>query len=144
MIATDPLGAVLDRTLDNYVVSHGRSQYSGPGGVSACGLAAMNCARVVLGKEKRGTRGRALLEHMAKEETLDVRLLSCAASCSDRYRVQDILEPCFSWSSPSHLDVDDIAGAPVFSHLLECLETIHGESHPTNFSRLLQYDDLHF
>ena len=56
----------------HHVVTHGRSQYSGAGGPSACGLAAMNCARVVLLKERAGMRGSALLEEMMKESTADV------------------------------------------------------------------------
>lgn len=51
----------------------GRSQYGiGGGGVSACGLAALNCARVILGKEQTGTKDTALVEEMMKQETLEV------------------------------------------------------------------------
>ncbi len=54
---------------------HGRSQYSATGGgVSACGLAALNCARVILGKEKNGLRGTAIIQYMMGRETLEVSL----------------------------------------------------------------------
>lgn len=57
-----------------YVASHaGRSQYSA-GGMSACGLAAVNCARVVLQKEKRGLlKGAELIKWMMQRETCEVR-----------------------------------------------------------------------
>ena len=56
------------------VVSHpGRSQYSAPGsGASACGLAALNCARLVLQAERDGVRGTGLLEHILKQEFSEV------------------------------------------------------------------------
>ena len=66
---------ILNGEITNYIVAHGRSQYSGSGGPSACGLAAMNCARVVLQKELAGIRGDALLGEMMKESTTDVRKL---------------------------------------------------------------------
>lgn len=57
-----------------YVASHaGRSQYSA-GGMSACGLAAVNCARIVLQKEKRGLlKGAELIKRMMQRETCEVR-----------------------------------------------------------------------
>lgn len=67
--------------LVDYVVAHGRSQYSGAGGPSACGLAAMNCARVILLKERAGLRGDALLEEMMKESTADVSVHSRRSHC---------------------------------------------------------------
>lgn len=63
---------VLTGTLTDYVVSHGRSQYSGSGGISACGLAAMNCVRLVLLKERAGICGKALLEELVEEKTIEV------------------------------------------------------------------------
>lgn len=58
------------------VVSHpGRSQYSAPGsGASACGLAALNCVRLVLQAERDGVCGIELLEHILKQEFSEVCL----------------------------------------------------------------------
>ena len=54
------------------VIAHGLSQYQ-VGGVSACGLAALNCARIVLAAEKDGPRGRDLLRYATKAKTAQVR-----------------------------------------------------------------------
>lgn len=74
----DSLNAISDvlagRRVD-YVVSHGRSQYSGLGGVSACGLAAMNCARLVLLREREGFRGIDLVEELVNEHMTRVCLI---------------------------------------------------------------------
>ena len=62
------------------VVSHiGASQYAaGPGwGVSACGLAALNCARVILRKEQDGLHDEALLRDIMSPETARVRQIFC-------------------------------------------------------------------
>ena len=53
------------------VISHGASQYR-VGGVSACGLAALNCARIVLTAEKDGPKGRDLLKFVTKAKTAQV------------------------------------------------------------------------
>jgi len=59
------------------VISHGTSQYQ-VGGVSACGLAALNCARIVLSAEQDGPKGRDLLKFVAKAKTAQVwGLRSC-------------------------------------------------------------------
>jgi hypothetical protein len=54
------------------VISHGTSQYQ-VGGVSACGLAALNCARIVLVAEQAGPKGRDLLKFVTKAKTAQVR-----------------------------------------------------------------------
>ena len=50
------------------VISHGTSQYQ-VGGVSACGLAALNCALIVLTAERGGPKGRELLKYVTKAKT---------------------------------------------------------------------------
>ena len=59
---------------DEIVISHaGASQYATPGGgVSACGIAALNCLRVIFGKERDGLRGEALLENIMSREVAEV------------------------------------------------------------------------
>ncbi|KAI0921704.1 hypothetical protein AcW2_006593 [Taiwanofungus camphoratus] len=104
------------------VVSHqGRSQYSRiGGGVSACGLAALNCARIVLGMERNGLRNEHLVREMMKRETLE-----------------EVLRPCLSWSSPAHLDVEDIHKAPIFMKSLKLDSSDYGQSGLEHFRRVL-------
>ena len=62
---------------ERVVISHGTSQYQ-VGGVSACGLAALNCTRIVLAAEQDGPKGRDLLKFVTKVKTAQVRgLKSC-------------------------------------------------------------------
>ncbi|KAI0089046.1 hypothetical protein BDY19DRAFT_890032 [Irpex rosettiformis] len=84
-----------------YVASHvGRSQYS-MGGMSACGLAALNCARVVLHREK-----------VEGDRTLLLRRIMRRDTC------EEILNICLQWSSIVHLEVDDIYHTPLFEKTL--------------------------
>jgi hypothetical protein len=64
---------LLDGT--EHVVSHeGTSQYNREGsGASACGLAALNFARVVFLKEQEGLRDVALLQAALSRECAEVR-----------------------------------------------------------------------
>lgn len=64
---------VLQGDGERVVSFSGRSQYSpNGGGVSACGLAALNSARLVLQKDREGVHGSKLLEEMMKQETFEV------------------------------------------------------------------------
>lgn len=57
------------------IVSYpGTSQYVYQGGGSACGLAALNCANVILGREREGTRGEDLLQEIKDLRTVEVSL----------------------------------------------------------------------
>jgi len=60
---------------EEIVISHaGASQYTAPGGgVSACGIAALNCLHIIFEKERNGLRGRALLENIMTREVAEVR-----------------------------------------------------------------------
>jgi hypothetical protein len=70
--ADDVVTAVL-RGIQQVVSFPGRSQYAGgPSGVSACGLAAFNCARVIPGWERGGGEGRELLSAMVQREAMEV------------------------------------------------------------------------
>ena len=57
---------------ERVVISHGTSQYQ-VGGVSACGLAALNCTRIILAAEQDGAKGRDLLKFVTKARTAQVR-----------------------------------------------------------------------
>ena len=75
----DDADAIILRILsgERIVISHGNSQYQ-VGGVSACGLAALNCTRIVLAAEQDGPKGRDLLKFVTKAKTAQVRdLRSC-------------------------------------------------------------------
>jgi hypothetical protein len=59
-----------------FVSTHfGTSQYD-LGGPSACGLASLNAVRIVLDLEHSGVVGLNLLEEMAKQSLMEVRLFS--------------------------------------------------------------------
>lgn len=65
------------RGLEHLVSFPGRSQYTPDGetGISACGLAALNCARTILNLEQKGIQGARLLQEMLRLETFEVSLL---------------------------------------------------------------------
>ena len=72
-MADDPDKNGQPALLANHIVAHKASQYSGNGGgVSACGLAAVNCARLLLQKDKSGVHGFDLVREMSKAETFEV------------------------------------------------------------------------
>lgn len=105
------------------VISHGPSQYQ-VGGVSACGLAALNCTRIVLTAEQDGPRGLDLLKFMTRPKTAQVR--SPRSHLQFPFHrptsLQKITSICAQWSSFSHLEVEDIYKIPLFSKSLK-LET---------------------
>ncbi|CAL1701269.1 unnamed protein product [Somion occarium] len=113
---------VLERNRQHVSSFAGRSQYSlNGGGTSACGLAALNCARVILAKEMGGLKGAELLRYMMRRETLE-----------------DVLGICQHWSSNAHLDVDDILKAPLFDHGLDLLWSDYEMPGKKEFQGLLQ------
>ncbi|TFK55435.1 hypothetical protein OE88DRAFT_1716275 [Heliocybe sulcata] len=100
----------------------GSSQYGRTGGgTSACGLAALNCARIILGKSKNGLQGTALLESIMERATL-----------------QNILGICQSWSNSSHLEVEEISGAPIFAKTLALKDKEYSATNVRLLSELLQ------
>lgn len=81
--ATAPLiQQLLSEDHTEFAVVHVRGQYSEQGGASSCGIAALNCARIVLGKELAGLRGEELMLSVLRPETFDV---SGEASKEDVY-----------------------------------------------------------
>lgn len=74
--ASDSPTLIAQRVLDGKecVISFpGTSQYT-QGGSSACGLAAMNCVRVILNLERKGKGGESLMLSMFQKEIMDVRI----------------------------------------------------------------------
>ncbi|KAF8657107.1 hypothetical protein AX16_002294 [Volvariella volvacea WC 439] len=102
------------------VVSYeGTSQYSQGGGSSACGLAALNCARIVLGHEKTGVKSLNLLDVMMQRST-----------------AEDITSICHLWNG-SHLEVDELENLPIFQHSLDRKGTKWGEVSGPGFGKVL-------
>ncbi|KAI9434828.1 hypothetical protein H4582DRAFT_1818325 [Lactarius indigo] len=100
--------------LDNaeHVVSYeGTGQYSANGsGAAACGLAALNFARVVFLKEQDGLRDAPLLQAVLSPE--------CA---------EETTSVCAQWSGNLHLEVDEICRVPAFDKTLKLKTTTYGQ-----------------
>ncbi|KAG6911650.1 hypothetical protein DXG01_007900 [Tephrocybe rancida] len=90
-------------------------------GQSACGLAALNCARLSFSKEQEG---------LAEEDL--VRWLSSRSSA------EEITAICDFWSNPSHLDMEDILRVRFFSNSISLVETLYKRCDLAGFMTLLQ------
>lgn len=63
------------------IISHaGAGQYQ-IGSPSACGLASLNCARILFEREASGLHGQALLTDMLDRRTTEVRVQGSPPSC---------------------------------------------------------------
>ncbi|KAI0250865.1 hypothetical protein BJV78DRAFT_525300 [Lactifluus subvellereus] len=94
-----------------HVVSYGRtSQYNREGtGAAACGLAALNFARIVFLMEQDGLQEAILLEAVLARKCAEEATAICAL-----------------WSGNRHLEVEDICRIPVFEKTLKLRTTIYG------------------
>ncbi|KAI9069218.1 hypothetical protein FKP32DRAFT_1641142 [Trametes sanguinea] len=118
------LRQLLSGIKSEYIVTHpGFSQYNGAGGgVSACGLAALNCARLVLGLHAAGIDTPQLLQELAQKRFLE-----------------DVLKPCLSWANPTHLAVDDIyLNAPAFQKSLAAVGNEYGNASRLFLRKLIE------
>ena len=104
--------AIITRILsgERTVISHGISQYQ-VGGLSACGLVALNCTRIVLLTKQDGPKGTDLLEFVIKAKTARVRGPKPYSRFTSDLPIfsQGITSICVQWSSSS----------PLFSKSLE-------------------------
>ncbi|KAG2123275.1 hypothetical protein DEU56DRAFT_830093 [Suillus clintonianus] len=106
------------------IVSYpGTSQFNGRG-ISACGLAAMNFARVL-----------SELVHIHSKDTL-IDLLRAITS---KEVIEDIISICSGWSSDLHLDVEEIQQVPLFEKSLKLVATRYGPPKAKKFMRTLEY-----
>ncbi|TFK65417.1 hypothetical protein BDN72DRAFT_197003 [Pluteus cervinus] len=80
----------------------GTSASAQGGGVPVCGLAAFNCARIVLRKSTEGITEDELLEDITREKTF-----------------QEIVSICQTWAGSAYPEVEEIADLPIFSNFLE-------------------------
>lgn len=80
---------ILSGRFPEYVVTHpGQSQYTqAGGGVSACGLAALNCARIILGVHATGLGSAELVHELLERRFLEVLLI--ALGCYKRSLTDD-------------------------------------------------------
>ncbi|TFK66840.1 hypothetical protein BDN72DRAFT_127511 [Pluteus cervinus] len=106
------------------VVSHpGSSQYMSQGnGSSACGLAALNCVRLVFAKAKEGLTGEDLIMYSMLQQTTD-----------------EVLSICRYWSNNTHLDVEDISTLAVFRRSIHLNRTHYGIPTGDWFEHVLTY-----
>jgi hypothetical protein len=97
--------AIVQRVMDGTeeIVCHrGTQQYGNQGitGVSACGLAALNFARVVFEKEQESGRDEHFLQAVVAKETVHVRDSSFYFGSSNKrpLGLQHITDICAGWS----------------------------------------------
>lgn len=109
---------------EKLVVHPGTSQYT-IGGVSACGLASLNFARLVLDKEREGIQGATLLADIASVQA-----------------VEDIVSICSQWRNNLHLEVETIFAAPLFQTSMKLTNCIYGSPSVGRFEEML--GDLEF
>ncbi|KAI0250871.1 hypothetical protein BJV78DRAFT_525602 [Lactifluus subvellereus] len=102
--------SVLEVGAEHVVSYGGTSQYNREGaGAAACGLAALNFARIVFLMEQDGLRESILLESVLARECAEEATAICAL-----------------WSGNLHLEVEDICRIPVFEKTLKLRTTIYG------------------
>jgi hypothetical protein len=150
------------------IVCHdGAHQYgdSGQGiaGVSACGLAALNFARILFEKEQEGVRDEDFIQAVFESQTVHVSSphfpfrVSPFLAC--KRTLKDITDICAGWSryvyimyyipsmsygksrlknSNLHLDVDDIRRVPLFERTLKLISTKYGHPGLDEFTSLLR------
>ncbi|KAG6833769.1 hypothetical protein H0H87_001201 [Tephrocybe sp. NHM501043] len=126
---TDSSVDIVDRLFSGQqsqvVISHdGVSQYRlnpPSGGQSACGLAALNCARLAFSKEFEGLLGEELISWLAS-----------------RPGAEEITAICDLWSNSAHLDMEDILNTRFFSNCISLVEVFPERCGLAGFRALLQ------
>ncbi|KAJ7739808.1 hypothetical protein B0H16DRAFT_59614 [Mycena metata] len=102
------------------IVSHvGASQYEA-GGISSCGLAALNFVRVVLGRTESGLDGTRLLEDVLSRKTSE-----------------EVISICAGWTSNAHLEVEEIFSIPLFKRALTLVYSTYGKPGVKRFREVL-------
>lgn len=105
---------------DRVVCFPGTSQFRLQG-VSACGLAAFNFARISF---RIAESCRSLLEALDK--------------IASRETVEEVIAICAGWSSDLHLEVEEISQIPLFEHTLKHKHTSFGPPKLGHFRKILQ------
>ncbi|KAF8967727.1 hypothetical protein BDZ97DRAFT_1656009 [Flammula alnicola] len=132
------LNKVLEEVLEGkqQVISYpGTSQYQVRSGseatgiVSACGLAALNCARTIFRLQEESEDRFDVKDHG------DSSFLRVVLS---QETVEDIVSICSSWPSSDHLEVEDLLEIPVFKHHFNLVKIDYRRSDHADFLVLLQ------
>jgi len=132
-------GVLMDGS--EHVVSHrGTGLYNIDGaGTAACGLAALNFARVVFSIEKGGLRDAALLQAVLARECAEVRRLYTLYPIKALSFPQETTAICARLSGNLHLEVEDISRVPLFEKTLKLKTTSYGQPGVAQFKLLLMY-----
>jgi len=123
-----------------HVVSYpSTSQYNRDGtGASACGLAALNFARIVFFMEQSGLRDTTLLQAVLARACAEVRRrYSNPYPSTGSSSTQESTAICASWSGNLHLEVEDICRVPLFEKTLKLKTTTYGHPGVSEFKSLL-------
>ncbi|KAF5381815.1 hypothetical protein D9757_008325 [Collybiopsis confluens] len=104
---------------NEYAQSFPQSSQYRAGGVSSCGLAALNCTRIVFETEENGQN--SVLKTILTPDTTN-----------------NILTVSDMWSGSSHLEVDDLLQLPLFSRSLNLIETQYSEVSTKQLLHLLR------
>ncbi|TFK65424.1 hypothetical protein BDN72DRAFT_845586 [Pluteus cervinus] len=104
-----------------FISYDGTSESVQGGGVSACGLAALNCARIVLGKSKLAMPEGDLLEDMISEDT-----------------VREIVSICPMWTGSTDLGIEEIIDLPIFNNFIKPLGVNWGKATRSGFTKMLK------
>ncbi|KAF8446345.1 hypothetical protein L210DRAFT_3529691 [Boletus edulis BED1] len=111
---------VLTLGKDHIVSFEGTSQFTAQG-VSACGLAAFNFARIGFRIEQSKQNLADVLNELSTKEV-----------------IEEIVAICAGWSSNLHLEVDDIHDLPIFGRSLKLMSVEYGRPRPKHFQILLE------
>ncbi|KAG6371583.1 hypothetical protein JVT61DRAFT_9293 [Boletus reticuloceps] len=106
---------VLTLGKDHIVSFEGTSQFTAQG-VSACGLAAFNFARIGFRIEQSKKNLADVLNELSTKEV-----------------IEEIVAICAGWSSNLHLEVDDIHDLPIFGRSLKLMSVEYGRPRPKHF-----------
>ena len=130
---------VLTRGKDHTVSFAGTSQFTAQG-VSACGLAAFNFARIGFRIEQSKENLTDVLNELSTREVIEVSMPSGSYRVLDPSMMytQEIIAICSGWSSNLHLEVDDIHNLPIFNRSLRLMSVEYGRPRPKHFQILLE------
>ncbi|TFK70993.1 hypothetical protein BDN72DRAFT_491769 [Pluteus cervinus] len=119
---SDDLATVVLQRGQQFIVSYDDTSVSAQGGgATACGLAALNCARIAFGKHNQGILEARLLEDITNKET-----------------VREIVSIGQMWTGETQPDLDEIAKLPIFSDFLGCRGINWGKATRSGFDKMLK------
>jgi hypothetical protein len=125
-----------------HVLSYGGTcQYSRDGtSASACGLAAMNFARIVFSMEQGGLKDSVLLQAVLARECAEVRVVRriiVSHYLTTSLSLKETTAICALSSGDLQLEVGDICRVPLFKKTLKLKTTKYGLPELSEFTSLL-------